>query len=135
MAGADMLLAPSRYEPCGLTQIYALKYGTVPIVRAVGGFDDTIQQFDPSSGQGTGFKFVEHEPEAVLDRIKEAIQTYHNRAVWEELVNNGMRADFSWDKSARKYVALYKEVRQRRQDPGTGFEQDRASSRHEKGER
>lgn len=135
MAGADMLLAPSRYEPCGLTQIYALKYGTVPIVRAVGGFDDTIQQFDPSSGQGTGFKFLEHEPGAVLGRIKEAIQTYYNKAAWQKLVKNGMGADFSWSESAREYVALYEEVRQRRENSHTGFVQDRVSSRYERGVR
>jgi len=129
MAGADMLLAPSHYEPCGLTQIYALRYGTVPIVRAIGGFDDTIQQFDPTSGKGTGFKFQEHEAPAVLDQIREAIQTYQDKVVWQKLVNNGMKADFSWDESARKYVALYEEVRQRRQKPNTGCEQDKASSR------
>jgi starch synthase len=114
MAGADMLLAPSHYEPCGLTQIYALRYGTVPIVRAIGGFDDTIQQFDPNSGKGTGFKFLKHEARAVLDQIRQAIQTYQDKAVWQELVKNGMKADFSWDESARKYVALYEAVRQRR---------------------
>jgi starch synthase len=129
MAGADMLLAPSHYEPCGLTQIYALKYGTVPIVRAIGGLDDTIQRFDPSSGTGTGFKFLEHEAGAVLDQIKEAAQTYHNKAVWQKLVKNGMRADFSWNESARKYVALYEEVRQKRQKCNTGYEQDKVSSR------
>jgi starch synthase len=129
MAGADMLLAPSHYEPCGLTQIYALRYGTVPIVRAIGGFDDTIQQFDPTSGKGTGFKFQEHEAPAVLDQIREAIQTYQDKVVWQKLVNNGMKADFSWDESARKYVALYEEVRQRRQKPNTGCEQDKVSSR------
>lgn len=129
MAGADMLLAPSHYEPCGLTQIYALRYGTVPIVRAIGGFDDTIQQFDPSSGQGTGFKFLEHEAGAVLDQIREAIQTYQDKAVWQQLVKNGMKADFSWDESARKYIALYEQVRQRRQKPSTGCEQDKVSPR------
>ncbi len=75
MAGADVLLAPSRYEPCGLTQIYALKYGTVPIVRATGGLDDTIHGFDPNAGKGTGFKFVDYEPGAFLEQIREAATT------------------------------------------------------------
>ncbi|MBW2020276.1 MAG: glycogen synthase GlgA [Deltaproteobacteria bacterium] len=111
MAGADMFLVPSRYEPCGLTQIYALKYGTVPIVRATGGLDDTIQAFDPKSGKGTGFKFVPYEPKALLDQIKKAVKTYHNGSAWGKVVKNGMKADFSWDESARKYVLLYKKVK------------------------
>jgi starch synthase len=120
MAGADMLLAPSRYEPCGLTQIYALKYGTVPVAPAIGGFDDTIVQFDSTSGQGTGFKFLNHDPGTVLHQIREAVQTYQDKALWKKLVRNAMKADFSWTESARKYVALYEQVRQRRQKPNAG---------------
>ncbi|NVM23011.1 MAG: glycogen synthase GlgA [Desulfobacterales bacterium] len=113
MAGADMLLVPSRYEPCGLTQIYALRYGTVPIVRATGGLDDTIEQFDPKSGEGTGFKFADHEAGAFLEEIKEAVKVYDDKTSWKKLVKNGMRADFSWEESAGKYVLLYEKVAKR----------------------
>ncbi len=112
MAGADMLLVPSRYEPCGLAQIYALKYGTVPIVRATGGLDDTIQQFDPSSGKGTGFKFVEYEAKAFLDQIMEAVKVFEDSPGWMKLVESGMQAEFSWEKSAREYVSLYEKVKE-----------------------
>jgi starch synthase len=111
MAGADMLLIPSRYEPCGLTQIYALKYGTVPIVRATGGLDDTIKKFDPVSGRGTGFKFVEYEAEAFLDQIKEAVRLFEEGTNWMKLVENGMRSDFSWKRSAQEYLYVYDKVR------------------------
>lgn len=110
MAGIDMLLVPSRYEPCGLTQIYALKYGTIPIVRATGGLDDTIQQFDQNSGEGTGFRFVQYEAGAFLDQIKEALKVFEDRPGWMRLVKRGMQEDFSWEKSAREYVALYEKV-------------------------
>ena len=125
MAGADMLLAPSRYEPCGLTQIYALKYGAVPIVRATGGLDDTIQQFDPHPGTGTGYKFVEYEPRAFLDQIKQAVKTYDDKGAWEKVVQNGMRADFSWEESAREYVLLYEKIAKARQGLDATLEQCR----------
>lgn len=112
MAGADMLLVPSRYEPCGLTQIYGLRYGTVPIVRATGGLDDTIEQFDQRSGEGTGFKFVEYKTQAFLVKIKEALKVFEDRKGWMKLLESGMRADFSWEKSARQYIALYEKVRE-----------------------
>ncbi len=118
MAGADMLLAPSRYEPCGLTQIYALKYGTVPIVRITGGLDDTIQQFDPRSGIGTGFKFGAYEPRAFLEQIKEAVKTYADKATWAKLVKQCMKADFSWEESAREYVLLYEKITEGREQEG-----------------
>jgi len=111
MAGADMLLVPSRYEPCGLTQIYALRYGTVPIVRATGGLDDTIDQFQHNSGEGTGFKFVEYEAGAFLEKIKEAVKAFEGRRGWAKLLENGMRVDFSWETSARGYIALYEKVK------------------------
>ena len=111
MAGADMLLIPSRYEPCGLTQIYALKYGTVPIVRATGGLDDTIKEFDPVSGRGTGFKFVEYKAKAFLDQIKEAVSLFEEGTNWMKLVENGMRSDFSWERSAQEYIYVYDKAR------------------------
>jgi starch synthase len=118
MAGADMLLVPSRYEPCGLTQIYALRYGTVPIVRATGGLDDTIQQFNPSTGEGTGFKFVEFEANAFLDQIRAAAETFNNKDLWKTIVQNGMLADFSWEESAQEYVSLFKKLTEDKQTKG-----------------
>jgi starch synthase len=107
MAGADAFLIPSRYEPCGLTQMYALKYGTVPIVRATGGLDDTIVPFDPKTGEGNGFKFSAYEPNTFLEAIRKAVDLFHNPKVWQRLMANGMNADFSWERSAQRYRALY----------------------------
>jgi starch synthase len=107
MAGADMLLIPSLYEPCGLTQMYALKYGTVPIVRATGGLDDTISPFDPARNNGNGFKFGPYKAEALLGAIKEALTLFRNKETWRTLVQNGMKEDFSWDRSARRYLEIY----------------------------
>ena len=109
-AGSDMLLMPSRYEPCGLNQIYSLKYGTVPIVRATGGLDDTIQDFDPMSGEGNGFKFQDYSPSALLKAIQRALQIYRQRAVWKKLMMQGMSADFSWERSAKAYVKIYQDT-------------------------
>jgi starch synthase len=102
-----MFLMPSRYEPCGLNQIYSLKYGTVPVVRATGGLDDTIENFDPATGKGTGFKFHEYSGEALLDTIQRALTVYRDKAAWTQLMKNGMAKDFSWTASAREYVKVY----------------------------
>jgi starch synthase len=109
-AGSDMFLMPSRYEPCGLNQIYSLRYGTIPIVRATGGLEDTIIHFDPHSGAGTGFKFAEYAPAALLACIEAALQTYRRPKAWAALMGNAMRADFSWDRSAAAYAQLYRQV-------------------------
>lgn len=106
-AGADMFLMPSRYEPCGLNQIYSLKYGTVPIVRATGGLDDTIEPFDLEHGSGTGFKFVEYSGAAMLRSVRQALQHYLNERIWKRLQLNGMAKDFSWNVSAVEYVKVY----------------------------
>ncbi|MCI0513978.1 glycogen synthase GlgA [candidate division KSB1 bacterium] len=106
-AGADIFLMPSRYEPCGLNQIYSLKYGTIPVVRATGGLDDTIQQFDVATGQGTGFKFTPYTSAAFLAAIDAALQIYADAAAWQRLMQQAMQADFSWDHSAREYRRLY----------------------------
>ena len=113
-AGADMFLMPSRYEPCGLNQIYSLRYGTVPIVRATGGLDDTIDNWDPATRKGTGFKFSEYTGEALLAAIRAALQAYRDREGWQTLMRNGMAKDFSWAQSAREYVRVYERVRQLR---------------------
>jgi starch synthase len=109
-AGADMFLMPSRYEPCGLNQIYSLRYGTVPVVRATGGLDDTIEQYDAASGQGTGFKFTEYSGAALLETVERAMGVFADRAQWKRLTQTGMKKDFSWGASAREYVKLYGEL-------------------------
>jgi starch synthase len=111
-AGADMFLMPSRYEPSGLSQMYSLKYGTVPVVRATGGLDDTIEPWDARSKKGTGFKFQEHTGEALLRTVHQAFEVYRDQASWQKLMRNGMAKDFSWRVSAREYVRAYERVSQ-----------------------
>ena len=113
-AGSDMFLMPSRYEPCGLNQIYSLKYGTVPIVRATGGLDDTIEPWDARTGKGTGFKFTDYTGEALLATIKQALLAYQDPSSWQTLMRNGMARDFSWGASAREYGKVYERARQSR---------------------
>jgi starch synthase len=113
-AGADMFLMPSRYEPCGLNQIYSLKYGTVPIVRATGGLDDTIEPWDARTGKGTGFKFTEYNGESLLLTIKQALTAFRDQTSWQALMRNGMNKDFSWNASAREYGKIYDRVKQMR---------------------
>jgi starch synthase len=108
LAGADIFLIPSRYEPCGLTQMYALKYGTVPLVRATGGLEDTIVSFDRRSKEGNGVKFGPYDPDAFLSAVRQALALYDDRETWERLMFNGMREDFSWDHSAGQYLELFK---------------------------
>ena len=98
---------PSRYEPCGLNQLYSLKYGTVPIVRETGGLADTIYNCNPAKGTGTGFVFKNYDSNELLYTIRFAVEVYKNKKVWAKLMLNGMLQDFSWDKSAEKYMSLY----------------------------
>jgi len=116
-AGSDMFLMPSRYEPSGLNQMYSLKYGTVPIVRATGGLDDTIEQWDPRTRKGTGFKFSEYSGEELLLTIKQALQAFKDQNSWQILMRNGMSKDFSWNVSAKEYVRVYERARQARTVP------------------
>jgi starch synthase len=113
-AGADIFLMPSRYEPCGLNQMYSLRYGTVPVVRATGGLDDTIQNFDPQTQQGTGFKFDAYDGNALLDCLRWALTTYRSHESWLALQKNGMAKDFSWKTSAASYVTLYEAAKRSR---------------------
>ena len=106
-AGADMFLMPSRYEPCGLNQIYSLRYGTVPVVRATGGLDDTIESFDLEHGTGTGFKFTEYSAGALMDAIRQALHHYSDDGVWKRIQLNGMAKNYSWNTSAAEYAKLY----------------------------
>jgi starch synthase len=113
-AGADMFLMPSRYEPCGLNQIYSLRYGTVPVVRATGGLDDTVEAFDAKTGKGTGFKFEAYEGAALVKCVREALAAYADLRLWRSLQTNGMAKDFSWKASAAQYVKLYEAAKQSR---------------------
>jgi starch synthase len=112
-AGSDMFLMPSRFEPCGLNQMYSLKYGTVPIVRAAGGLDDTIESFDRVNLRGNGFKFQDYSSDRLLETIYEALLVYDDGALWRTLMLNGMSANFSWDSSARRYIEVYEGLAQR----------------------
>ncbi len=109
-AGSDIFLMPSKFEPCGLNQIYSLKYGTVPVVRETGGLKDTIQNFDPKTNKGNGFTFKEYKAKELYSTIKTAIDTFRDEKVWTKIQKNGMRANFSWETSAKKYIKLYEKA-------------------------
>jgi starch synthase len=112
-AGADMFLMPSRYEPCGLNQMYSLKYGTVPVVRQTGGLADTVVDANEqtlSDRTANGFSFAEDDPQALSETLRRACDAYRRPDVWNQLVETGMRQDWSWTHSARQYVALYQRI-------------------------
>jgi len=113
-AGADIFLMPSRYEPCGLNQIYSLKYGTVPVVHATGGLDDTIEEWNPEQGTGTGFKFSGYSAGALMGEIDRALEAFPDREGWTKLMRNGMARNYSWEQPAWEYAAVYEEVAGRR---------------------
>ncbi len=113
--GADIFLMPSRFEPCGLNQMYSLRYGTVPVVRAVGGLVDTVRPYNPRNGQGNGFLFADYHPRALIETLSTALATYPNKKIWTRLQKNGMRADVSWNRSAGEYVKMYRKLRRRPQ--------------------
>ena len=110
-AGADMFLMPSHYEPCGLNQIYSLKYGTVPIVRATGGLDDTVEVFNLEHGTGTGFKFEEYSGAALMYAIRQALHHFVDERIWKRIQLNGMSKDFSWKAPAAEYAKVYEAAR------------------------
>jgi len=112
-AGADMILLPSRFEPCGLTQLYSLRYGTVPIVRSTGGLVDTVEPWDPASGQGTGFRFDTADGTGLVWAVDQALAAYRRRRDWKRLMRNGMEKDYSWERSAREYLDLYARAQER----------------------
>jgi starch synthase len=107
-AASDLFLMPSRYEPCGLNQMYSLAYGTVPLVRATGGLADTVERWDPDTGSGTGFLFWEFSTDALLATLRHALDVWRDRKAWARLVANGMAVDNSWDTRADAYVDLYR---------------------------
>src|SRR4029453_908519 len=99
---------PSRFEPCGLNQMYSLRYGTVPIVRATGGLEDTVDDYDSATGSGTGFKFRDYTPAALVQVVRRCMELYTDAAAWKKVQLAGMREDHSWDVSAREYVKVYR---------------------------
>ncbi len=119
-AGADFFLMPSKYEPCGLNQIYSLKYGTIPVVRATGGLDDTILHYDPATRKGNGFKFSRYDSKEFLNTLKGAIRFYSQPEHWRQLLQNAMSADFSWDKSADAYLQVYRKALEKKKGDNPG---------------
>ncbi len=113
-AGCDMYLMPSRYEPCGLNQMYSLNYGTVPIVRKTGGLADTVRDYYEFNKQGNGFSFWDFTPYALFTSINRALELFHQKGVWMEIVKRGMSEDFSWQHSARKYLEVYRRAKSKR---------------------
>lgn len=106
-AGADLFLMPSKFEPCGLNQMYSLKFGTIPIVRETGGLADTIQNFDPKTGKGNGFTFKKYDSKSMMNAIKRSIKLFSDKKIWRKLQDEAMKQDFSWPHSAEKYLQLY----------------------------
>jgi len=114
-AGSDIFLMPSHFEPCGLNQMYSLRYGTIPVVRATGGLDDNIEAYDAASSMGNGFKFATYDAEDLLATLQRALMLYRDRAAWERLMQRGMQADFSWVTAAQTYTDLYAKALAKRQ--------------------
>ena len=106
-SGCDLFLIPSYYEPCGLAQMIALRYLTIPIVRETGGLADTVENFDPERGEGNGFSFKEYSSEAMIHAVERAVKIYRNKSFWPKLIQNANECDFSWNSSAKEYVELY----------------------------
>jgi starch synthase len=109
-AGADMFLMPSLYEPCGLNQMFSLKYGTLPIVRAIGGLKDTVIDYDAEPDKGTGFVFDGYDPNALRETVETALRVFVDKRLWAALIQRAMRMDFSWDRSAQAYSNLYEQL-------------------------
>jgi len=114
-SGCDLFLMPSRYEPCGLGQMIALRYGTVPLVRKTGGLADTVADYKPKTGQGSGFLFKEYSAQALTHCLRRAINVYRDREKWKCLMQTGMKQDFSWEHSAAEYVKIYKMAMEKKQ--------------------
>jgi starch synthase len=113
-AGSDIFLMPSRYEPGGLNQMYSLKYGTVPVVRATGGLEDSVEEWNAEAGTGTGFKFYGYNAQDLMAAMDRALTAFQGKDGWQKLMRNGMAKDYAWEHPAREYVEVYKEVLRRR---------------------
>lgn len=112
-AAADMFLMPSQYEPCGIGQLIALKYGTIPIVRETGGLKDSVRAYNKYDGTGNGFSFANYNAHELLFAIKKALGAYDDKAVWQGIIKNAMKSDFSWQRSAKQYLKLYENLQQK----------------------
>ena len=108
--GADIFLMPSRYEPCGLNQMYSLMYGTVPLVRETGGLADTVVKYNDKTGEGNGFMFKPYDGNAMIKELKRALKIFEDKKTWTKIMRSGMKSDFSWNASAKKYIELYKTI-------------------------
>jgi starch synthase len=117
-AGCDIFLMPSRFEPCGLNQMVAMRYGAVPVVHATGGLADTVRDFDPATGEGNGFSFAHYHAEALFACLSRALETYRQCEVWQRLQRRCMTIDFSWKRSAGQYIDLYHLALAARHDEG-----------------
>jgi len=114
-AGADMFLMPSRYEPCGLGQMFSMRYGTIPVVRYTGGLADSVKEYDPNRKEGTGFGFEEYDSAYLLKALAKAVHFYYReKDHWIQLIKNCMSSDFSWERSASEYIKLYQEALSKR---------------------
>jgi starch synthase len=109
-AGADMFLMPSKYEPCGLGQMFAMRYGTIPVVRYTGGLKDSVTEFNPSKGTGNGFGFESYKADDLLKALNKALDCYSDDKLWRKIVMNAMETDFSWERSAKEYEELYRRI-------------------------
>ena len=116
-AASDMFLMPSQYEPCGLNQMYSLRYGTVPVVRRTGGLADSVQRYDPATGSGTGVVFDPFTVPALASAIDAALDLHANADHWTRLVRNGMAQDFSWDRQGAQYVGLFERMLAAKRQP------------------
>jgi len=110
IAGSDLLVVPSRYEPCGLTQLYAMRYGTIPVVRKTGGLADTVAHFDPATGQGTGSVFEHADVQGLVWGLTTALGWYENQDIWQQITSNALRTDFSWTRQSGEYETLYRRL-------------------------
>jgi starch synthase len=120
IAGSDIFLMPSRYEPCGLDQLYCLRYGTIPVVRATGGLDETIQAYDFQTGAGSGFKFSGYTPAELLGTVQQALNLYEDQTAWQKLMQSNMKLNFSWDLVAPRYMDLYLKAQDKRRQLAGG---------------
>ena len=107
-AGCDMILYPSKFEPCGIVQLEAMRYGAIPIVRKVGGLADSVENFDPKTHKGTGFVFEDYDVIAFYGQLVRAVESFKHKEVWRVIQKNAMRKDFSWNKSAKEYAKIYR---------------------------
>lgn len=114
--GADLFLMPSRYEPCGLGQLFAMRYGTIPLVRYTGGLADTVKEFDPKGFTGNGFGFCEYDSGRLIETVERALKVYRAEKLWKRVIENAMNQDFSWKSSARKYLATYEKIMEEKRD-------------------